>query len=74
MQGVYRREASMPFSILDLVVIGIVLISALLAMVRGFTRERSPLARWSRWSWRISPIRQAGAFVMEYAVNSRQRL
>ena len=31
--------ASMPVSILDLVVIGVILISALLAAVRGFTRE-----------------------------------
>ncbi len=32
--------ASLPISILDLVVIGVVIISALLAAVRGFTREQ----------------------------------
>ncbi len=36
----------MPFSVLDLVVIGIVLISALLAAVRGFTREVLAIVAW----------------------------
>lgn len=36
----------MPVTILDLVVIGIVLISGLLAMVRGFTREVLAIASW----------------------------
>jgi membrane protein required for colicin V production len=36
----------MPFSILDLVVIGIVLVSALLAAVRGFTREVLAIVAW----------------------------
>jgi membrane protein required for colicin V production len=37
----------MPFSILDLVVLGIVLISALLAAVRGFTREVLAIGAWA---------------------------
>lgn len=37
----------MPVTILDLVVIGIVLISALLAMVRGFTREVLAIGSWA---------------------------
>ncbi|WP_230531959.1 CvpA family protein [Microvirga roseola] len=36
----------MPLSILDLVVIGVVLISALLAAVRGFTREVLAIVAW----------------------------
>jgi len=36
----------MPVTILDLVVIGVVLISALLAAVRGFTREVLAIASW----------------------------
>src|ERR671910_3830466 len=36
----------MPFSILDLVVLGVVLISALLAAVRGFTREVLAIVAW----------------------------
>src|SRR3712207_4675688 len=36
----------MPVSILDLVVIGIVVISALLAAVRGFTREVLAIVAW----------------------------
>jgi membrane protein required for colicin V production len=36
----------MPVSVLDLVVIGIVLISALLAAVRGFTREVLAIVAW----------------------------
>jgi membrane protein required for colicin V production len=37
----------MPVTILDLVVIGIVLISGLLAMVRGFTREVLAIGSWA---------------------------
>lgn len=36
----------MPITLLDLLVIGIMLISALLAMVRGFTREILSIAAW----------------------------
>jgi membrane protein required for colicin V production len=36
----------MPITLLDLLVIGIMLISALLAMVRGFTREVLSIAAW----------------------------
>jgi len=37
----------MPISILDLVVLGVVLISALLAAVRGFTREVLSIVAWA---------------------------
>ncbi|MCA0401463.1 MAG: CvpA family protein [Proteobacteria bacterium] len=37
----------MPVAILDLVVIGIVLLSGLLAMVRGFTREVLAIGSWA---------------------------
>ncbi len=36
----------MPITLLDLIVLGVVLISALLAMVRGFTREVLSIASW----------------------------
>jgi membrane protein required for colicin V production len=36
----------MPITLLDLIVIGVMLISALLAMVRGFTREVLSIAAW----------------------------
>ncbi len=36
----------MPVTLLDLIVIGVMLISALLAMVRGFTREVLAVAAW----------------------------
>ncbi len=36
----------MPFTVLDLVVIGVVLISALLAALRGFTREVLAIGSW----------------------------
>src|ERR671910_620184 len=48
----------MPFSILDLVVIGIVLISALLAAVRGFTREVLAMVAWvvaAAAAWYLHP-------------------
>jgi membrane protein required for colicin V production len=37
----------MPVTLLDLIVIGVMLISALLAMVRGFTREVLAIAAWA---------------------------
>lgn len=37
----------MPITPLDLIVLGVVLISALLAMVRGFTREVLSIASWA---------------------------
>lgn len=36
----------MPVTLLDLVVIGVVLLSALLAAVRGFTREVLAIVSW----------------------------
>jgi membrane protein required for colicin V production len=48
----------MPVSILDLVVIGIVLISALLAAVRGFTREVLAIVAWvvaAAAAWYLHP-------------------
>jgi membrane protein required for colicin V production len=48
----------MPFSILDLVVIGVVLISALLAAVRGFTREVLAIVAWvaaAAVAWYLHP-------------------
>jgi membrane protein required for colicin V production len=49
----------MPVSILDLVVIGIVLISALLAAVRGFTREVLAIVAWvvaAAAAWYLHPV------------------
>ena len=37
----------MPFSVLDLVVLGVVVVSALLAAVRGFTREVLAIVAWA---------------------------
>jgi len=37
----------MPIAILDMVVIGVLLVSGLLAMVRGFTREVLAIASWA---------------------------
>jgi membrane protein required for colicin V production len=37
----------MPVTILDLIVIGIILLSALLAMLRGFTREILAIGSWA---------------------------
>src|SRR3954451_15877901 len=48
----------MPFSVLDLVVIGIILISALLAAVRGFTREVLAIVAWvvaAAAAWYLHP-------------------
>jgi membrane protein required for colicin V production len=36
----------MPFAVVDLVVVGLMLISALLATIRGFTREALAIASW----------------------------
>ncbi|HEY8567296.1 MAG TPA: CvpA family protein [Beijerinckiaceae bacterium] len=49
----------MPISILDLVVIGVVLISALLAAVRGFTREVLAIFAWASAAaaaWFLHPL------------------
>ncbi|GGK17702.1 CvpA family protein [Salinarimonas ramus] len=49
----------MPVPILDLVVIGVVLISALLAMVRGFTREVLAIVAWvtaAAAAWFLHPL------------------
>lgn len=51
--------ASMPISILDLVVIGVVVISALLAAVRGFTREVLAIVAWvtaAGAAWFLHPL------------------
>jgi len=57
----------MPVTILDLVVIGVVLISALLAAVRGFTREVLAIASWiaaAAVAWIFHP--QLLPFVKQY--------
>jgi membrane protein required for colicin V production len=49
----------MPFSILDLVVLGVVVISALLAAVRGFTREVLAIVAWvvaAAAAWYLHPM------------------
>lgn len=49
----------MPFSILDLVVLGIVMISALLAAVRGATREVLAIIAWvaaAAVAWKFYPL------------------
>ena len=51
--------ASLPVSILDLVVIGVVIISALLAAVRGFTREVLAIVAWvtaAAAAWFLHPL------------------
>jgi membrane protein required for colicin V production len=51
--------ASLPISILDLVVVGVVVISALLAAVRGFTREVLAIVAWvtaAAAAWFLHPI------------------
>ena len=65
----------MPVTILDLVVIGIVLISALLAMVRGFTREVLAIGSWAvaavvaYFGWP-----KAAPLVMQYVVKQQPML
>jgi membrane protein required for colicin V production len=57
----------MPVTILDLVVIGVVLISALLAAVRGFTREVLAIASWvaaAAVAWLFHP--QLVPFIKQY--------
>jgi membrane protein required for colicin V production len=51
----------MPFSVLDLVVLGVVVISALLAAVRGFTREVLAIVAWvvaAALAWKLHPMLQ----------------
>lgn len=50
---------SLPVSILDLVVLGVVVISALLAAVRGFTREVLAIVAWvsaAAAAWFLHPL------------------
>jgi membrane protein required for colicin V production len=61
----------MPVTILDLVVIGVVLISALLAAVRGFTREVLAIVSWvaaAAVAWVFHP--QLLPFVKQYIPQS----
>ena len=49
----------MPFSVLDLAVLGVVVVSALLAAVRGFTREVLAIVAWAAAaaaSWFLHPL------------------
>jgi membrane protein required for colicin V production len=49
----------MPFSILDLVVLGVVVVSALLAAVRGFSRETLSITAWAvaiAAAWYLHPL------------------
>lgn len=49
----------MPFSVLDLVVLGVVIVSALLAAVRGLTREVLAIAAWAAAAaaaWYFHPL------------------
>ena len=51
--------ASLPVSILDLVVVGVIVISALLAAVRGFTRETLAIVAWvaaAAAAWVLHPL------------------
>jgi membrane protein required for colicin V production len=51
--------SSMPISVLDLAVIGVVIISALLAAVRGFTREVLAIVAWvaaAAAAWFLHPL------------------
>jgi membrane protein required for colicin V production len=51
--------SGLPFSVLDLVVLGVVLISALLAAVRGFTREVLAIVAWvtaAIAAWYLHPL------------------
>jgi membrane protein required for colicin V production len=60
----------MPFPILDLVVLGVVLISALLAAVRGFTREVLAIVAWvvaAAAAWYLHPM--ALPLVQQYISN-----
>lgn len=60
----------MPVPILDLVVIGVVLISALLAMVRGLTREVLAIVAWvtaAAAAWFLHPV--ALPYAQDYIAN-----
>ena len=51
--------SSLPLSLLDLVVIGVVIVSALLAAVRGFTREVLAIVAWvtaAAAAWVLHPL------------------
>ena len=51
--------SGLPFSVLDLVVLGVVIISALLAAVRGFTREVLAIVAWvtaAAAAWFLHPL------------------
>jgi membrane protein required for colicin V production len=51
--------SGLPFSVLDLVVLGVVLVSALLAAVRGFTREVLAIVAWvtaAAAAWVLHPL------------------
>ena len=51
--------SGLPFSVLDLVVLGVVIISALLAAVRGFTREVLAIVAWvtaGAAAWFLHPL------------------
>jgi membrane protein required for colicin V production len=65
----------MPFSLLDLVVLGIVVISALLAAVRGFTRETLSITAWAvaiAAAWYLHP--QALPIAEQYIHNNKVAL
>ena len=51
----------MPVTILDLVVIGLVVLSGLLAMVRGFTREVLAIASWAMAAVGLTSAKMCGA-------------
>lgn len=60
----------MPVPILDLVVLGVVLISALLAMVRGLTREVLAIVAWVTAgvaAWALHPL--AVPYAQDYIAN-----
>jgi membrane protein required for colicin V production len=65
----------MPFSVLDLVVLGVIVISALLAAVRGFTRETLSITAWAiaiAAAWYLHP--QVLPVAKQYINNSTAAL
>jgi membrane protein required for colicin V production len=58
-----NREIFMPFQLLDLILFGIMLISGLLALMRGFTREVLSLVAWG-----------AAAFAAYFAIKQQALL
>ena len=46
-RGQRHENPSMPITLLDIILIGVMLISALLAMIRGFVREILSIAAWA---------------------------